>query len=128
MRELEKIVPDLELCKLIPDEYFKDSVCVWFNEFENDDGWGVHVRGKLSPGELKEQPNCPAPTLAEVMEAIENIPWNSRIAVDFVTCRADWNKKWRIHNGRAGVYGECNSATAALKLWLYLNGIEVNDV
>lgn len=122
MKSLETIVPDLKLCKLIPKGEFADSALVWMNYSL---GAEVEVRSVIKS--LLQKPSAAAPTLAEILDVIENAPHAPRENEDFVTCRADWNRTWRVHNGKTGMGEEANPANAALRLWLKLEGIEVES-
>ena len=102
MSNLESIVPPLELCKKIPEGEFEDSALVWCRVRGEDvvcarEHW-VGVFG-MSP--------VPAPTLEEILEAIREIQ-----AWDTLTITRATDDKTKL-------------ATAALRLWFKVKGIEV---
>lgn len=112
MSNLENLVPPLGLCKLIPAGEFVDSALVWdiHGKFDN---WHVEKRVKRSVkfGDygVTSPPHAdiPAPTLEEVLEAIREIKtW------DTLTMTRKTDDKTKL-------------ATAALRQWFYLKGIEV---
>lgn len=71
MSDLEKLVPSLELCKLIPAGEFEDSYFVW----AKFDKWVILLRNcvKKNKAYITEPIICPAPTLQEIIEAIGGI-------------------------------------------------------
>lgn len=114
MNNLESIVPPLELCKRIPAGKFADSALVW-NEDETYPGASaiLDVRGNKIFSEGWR--NIPAPTLAEIMATLPAC-----------TC-------YRI--GKTWTVALCNdtldngvksrrAATAALRLWLEVEGVK----
>ena len=119
MSKLEDLVPPLKLCRMIPAGKFNDSALVWgedyalnkviqrcWNSFLNNEPITLYYKG------------IPAPTLAEIMDADHRI----HIARSYndKTWVADcWvNGKWIARNA-------ITPATAALRLWLEVNGVEV---
>ena len=119
MSDLTDLVPPLELCKLIPAGEFADSALVWRvpnSSFPlEDEFYEIHRRDKCESWMKDKQ--IPAPTLQEIM---------AEIAFAQVSIIA--NKSFVIHP-RFGKnrYVRCsgnNGATAALKLWLKMKGIE----
>ena len=117
MSKLENLVPTLDLCKRIPAGAFVDSALIWF--FDGNDWW-VNVR------EFDSQPDYeyPAPTLAEILLALSE-SGNAYTSKNEVGCVV-------LHEipGDEEGYGysmrtetdKDNYATAALKLWLELEG------
>ena len=102
MSKVENIVPPLELCKRIPAGEFEDTALVWCRVRGEDvvcprEHW-VGVFG-MSP--------VPAPTLEEILEAIREIQ-----AWDTLTITRATDDKTQL-------------ATAALRLWFKVKGIEV---
>jgi hypothetical protein len=115
--KLEELVPNIKLCKLIPDGAFADSAFYWFQELQyinekqphdyryfvsfadfHGYGWGG---GRC----------CPAPTLQEILaELTEFEVWKNNIADEFNI------------NSEFLQYTDENPATAALKVWLELEG------
>ena len=87
--KIEQLVPDLELCKQIPDGEFEDSAfCwryVWQTGFicrksgcQQNAGWVWQVEqcnaGRLYRGRERGEQIFPAPTLQEIIEAINRMP------------------------------------------------------
>lgn len=118
---LEKIVASLELCKLIPAGEFDNTALVWHytdvvgflcrtstcEQIHKKEWQVVHNHpGKIARRRKYGEEIYPAPTLEEILDAINDIkPWN------FVTLsRAPGN------NARHADY--------PLKRWLQLKGIE----
>ena len=125
MSNLTKLVPPLDLCKLIPAAEFADScfvrcldnigtviLCERENEVKTE-GWRT----------------IPAPTLQEIMAALPPYGKNEKILACCVPDWADFDARVFGEHWRVGYTGDCsindkNPATAALKLWLKLKGIE----
>ena len=119
---LEKIVASLELCKKIPEGEFEDSALVWV--YDDVVGFLCRTSGceQIHKKEWQLQNNhprkiairrksgheiYPAPTLEEILEAIEEIEtWNTMIIS-------------RITNGKQSL------TTNTLKRWFKVKGIEV---
>lgn len=117
MSELKNIVPSLELCKMIPKGEFAESALIW-SDWRNGDGgkrgFAVYFRENLLwPNSL------PAPTLAEILEELEQ---HDHDLYDYISLRADRGGKWKIHNGIDGTIGKTLTDTA-LRLWLKLKEI-----
>ena len=121
LNKLETLVPPLELCKKIPAGEFEDSALVWINT--DLKGMTVFVSSKVVMDVLAEK--YPAPTLQEIMVELCNYtPYCIKVCESF--------KEWHIECCIAQEYGEryisadsvANPATAALKLWLKMKGIE----
>lgn len=111
--KLEQVVPPLELCAKIPDGAFADSALVW----EEDSC----VFGKLPPHVVSREENtyhtilAPAPTLQEIMEAIDQ-SFDANLTATFNL--GQWVVEYR-HYPKKGIGSDnFNPATAALKLWL----------
>lgn len=110
MSKLEDLVPPLKLCKLIPEGKFEDSVFQWLDM--NDDKRSFVVRREYVKG------NYPAPTLAEILEADRRMTI-TRSHTGITWAAEVWDgSRWYARN-------DINSATTALKLWLEVNGMEV---
>ena len=107
MSKLEDLVPDLELCKQIPDRAFAYSVLVWNND---DKGWFVCERG-LADTDI----DVPAPTLAEIMATMH-----------YPGVFMERDNKW---SAMSAYYSESDvrPEDAALKLWLELNKSDQSD-
>ena len=95
MSKLAYLVPPLNLCKLIPEGEFEDSLCIWVN--------GLNSKPKviLRPWD-KKTIAAPAPTLEEILY---NMPPICRFRP----------LEWR---------NEKNIAEKILKVWLKLRGID----
>lgn len=116
------LVPDLELCKLIPAGKFENSAFIWVN--------GMDKKPKVicRPWD-KKSTAAPAPTLQEVLAALPPYDKNEQILACCVPDWADFDARVFGENWRVGYTGDCsindkNPTTAALKLWLKLKGIE----
>ena len=131
MGELKDIVPPPELCKLIPDGEFSNSALVWRvvrNTTTGERLWDdVFPRdcGQCGDGDEGNYPAAghviaSAPTLKEVM---------AELGQDYIKVGVDFRCYWICYV--TDHYGDeiaetdnGNPATAALKLWLKLKGIE----
>ena len=102
------LVPPLKLCKLIPTGEFADSAFIWVNGMDNKPKVICRPWDKKSIA-------APAPNLQEIMA---ELPANQcyRLGYEFGVALANDN----IENAMKSK----NPATAALKLWLKLKGIE----
>ena len=112
MSNLENLVPPLELCQKIPAGKFEDSALI-IDEYGIVYGRG----GTIAKNMMVGMKTYPAPTLAEIMDALVVIGdpcvyWEGGFYV-----RDDDNNKT--------TYDMTNPATAALKLWFKLNPPEV---
>lgn len=119
MSTLEHLVPAIDLCKKIPEGHFADSALIWFFDGKN---WWVNAR------EFDSQPEdeCPAPTLAELMLALDEAGYFSptccrKANTWCVDCEDDpideEASNWPCLYDAEDNY---NAAAAALKLWLEL--------
>lgn len=129
MSNFEDLVPPLELCKLIPAGEFNNSFFVW--------GYSCDKRNKepfvdyrddieyLRRNMVNAPDLYPAPTLQEIMVELCNFtPYCIKVCESF--------KQWHIECCIAQEYRERyisadsakNPATAALKLWIKLKGVE----
>ena len=122
MSTLERIVPPLELCKQIPAGEFEDAALVWV--YDDVVGFLCRTSGceQIHKKEWQLEHNhprkiairrksgheiYPAPTLAEILEAIGGVEtWDTMTIA-------------RITNGKQ------NLTTNALKRWFEVKGIEV---
>ena len=139
---IEELVPDLELCKLMPQGEFEDSALVrhdGYNPLTKHHYTGVSERPPMTPNYYAEYP---APTLWEIMEELNRLPgvltptafiqqdtWTVDCAVDasgnlvgMIT--EDFMHDEDIKNLDVKEAKDKNPATAALKLWLEVKGIE----
>jgi hypothetical protein len=119
MSNLKDLVPPLELCKKIPTGEFAESALLW--RVPNcsfpleDEFYEIHKRDKCESWMKDKQ--IPSPTLQEIMAELT--------ACDCY--RFTDKNEWTVLLVNAPVddgVKSNNPATAALKLWLKLKGIE----
>ena len=112
--ELKDLVPPLELCKLIPVGEFEDSAIVWLNIQYTTIPWKV-VERRISRYKMeRNKKSFPAPTLQEILQ---------RLKLD-VLSGIEHHGDMYVSNRYLGCFEDKSGATAALKLWLKLKGIE----
>lgn len=125
MRTLTDLVPPLDLCKMIPAGEFADSAFVWLEVEildENQKEWRVINATKPILG--CHNPKHPAPTFDEILDELHK-------------CQEDVFVKWSetaYHGWLVNAYShgrnedyqahDESKATAALKVWLKMKGIE----
>ena len=118
-KEVESIVPNFDLCKLIPAGEFADSALVWrerIGNFSRD----VYLKFRASDDiyykvESAEVNYFPAPTAGEIMAKLDTPSlWNRGTDKWYCIC------KEHVMVGK----GE-NASEAALRVWLRVKGIEV---
>ena len=113
MSNLESLVPPLELCKQIPTGKFEDSALVWR---WNGKSGAIFARAGY-PNET-----YPAPTLAEILIAEPKIAGIFRYDPDKKLQKVIWVAEYLSEKcGPVWIHDE-TPATAALKLWLELEG------
>ena len=138
MSKLESLVPPLELCKLIPAGEFEDSFAKWVVKWSNAEINGEMINSitgvipngaiiklpqhptdeqmdllaKRFPGAIVCKEYYPAPTLEEIMAAMPYCRVYKKTANFYVAVK----EQERVPS--------FSGATAALKLWLKLKGIE----
>ena len=126
MRGLESIVPPPELCDEIPEGCFADSALIGIY---SDGEWIVLPRSK----ELEAITHVPAPTLAEIMEALPKSIEDDRHHREFILIRNSLGRHgdWQI--GYATIFHRGLEASrfvaadpdrpecATLELWLQLH-------
>jgi hypothetical protein len=133
MSELKNLVPDLELCKLIPQGEFEDSVALWVYFPKSDKKFHLYLREDI---DWSKSENYPAPTTDEILDKCKDIPgvlnptlwWQGIWKVD---CAIDKSGKLSeeffddadLDNLELAYAEDKSAATAALKLWLKLKGI-----
>lgn len=124
MNRFEQLVPPLELCKQIPGGAFADSALVWVG-----DQFCEHI--KVLPREyngiMRDVDLAPAPTLAEILEALDAMFDAGYVRVWNVGVHGEWGVKL-VNFGKRyvdSVEYDNNPAIAALKLWLNQNGEEI---
>jgi len=108
---LESLVPPLELCQQLQPGDFPESVMVWCMVGISNPQYKVAVR---SPKRYHN--SIPAPTLEEILNSIEKID-----GITFAKGGIYYAKKQVLIES---FYYPTN-ATAALRIWLRLNGREV---
>ena len=110
--KIAELVPDIELCKLIPWGEFRDSIFV-----HNIDDIGTYILWTREDRILSEGWHIyPAPTLQETMEKLPSC----------VCYRM--NEEWSVglvNDSAENAIKDSSGATAALKLWLKLKRIDV---
>ena len=115
---LERLVPGRELCEKIPPNEFDGSVLAWLYHIPTSQ-YIVAPRSINRPDGIIL--TAPAPTLEEIM--------------DELVCRTNepcvqWNGGWYVSGdrlngkGRPEAHNPVSSVTAALRLWLKVEGIE----
>lgn len=117
MSKLEELVPPLELCKLIPKGEFEDCAFCWIDKGHACILPTDRIYPEAMPFiELRrytvQGDDIPAPTLQEIMA---NIPY-CRVYKKTANFYVAVKEKDRVVS--------FNGATAALKLWLKLKGVD----
>lgn len=108
---LESIVPSLETCRKIPQGAFKDSALVWCDDLqgyfvlERPCTWAVTV--------------CPAPTLAEILAELPTV--GCIVRVSEVGGNVEYTASLPLSDIEET---NTNPATAALKLWMRVKGVQ----
>lgn len=119
MNNLESIVPPLDLCKQIPAEKFADSAMVWVDGIRDIDHKFVTVRTHSS----EDYEEAPAPTLAEILEALDAMFDECDVCVWNTTAPGQWGAQVMDIGRTVNFYEyDSNPATAALRLWLEVEG------
>lgn len=119
MNNLEQLVPPLELCKQIPEGAFADSALVWqcamfLATMPPKYVWEVRPRNECFGHEVP-----PAPTLAEILEALP-----CDMLADFYlspTDRGTYRIDMVMNDTASEIANGDTPATAALKLWMEVN-------
>lgn len=139
MSDLKDIVPPLELCKKIPAGEFEDSalMCEATLGMASRQVLDIRIipRQKITNNPYvdrklgREYYIYPAPTLQEIMAELPPYAKNEKILACCVPDWADFSARVFGESWRVGYTGNCsindkNPATAALKLWLKMEGIE----
>jgi methionine aminopeptidase len=114
MSKLEKLVPPLELCKLIPKGEFEDTVFTYLVTTKTSDEYSEIINTCIKDAWAKRIGyECyPAPTLQEILEAIGQYEIFG------------YGERFSIMQGDVCFLKQKSKTTAALKLWLKLKGIE----
>lgn len=126
MSNLNDLVPPLNLCKLIPQGEFEDSCFVRMGKKP----YTIIERRLIRKDVGKQDGVYTAPTLQEILAVLPPYSKNEQILACCVPDWADFSARVFGESWRVGYTGNCsindkNPATAALKLWLKLKGIEV---
>lgn len=140
MSNLTDLVPPLNLCKLIPQGEFEDSAFLCEAAVDMNTGETIDIRIIPRPSRITSNPFVhhelarefylyPAPTLQEILAELPPYDKNEQILACCVPDWADFSARVFGENWRVGYTGNCsindkNPATAALKMWLKLKGIE----
>ena len=120
MSKLEDLVPPLELCRQIPEGKFDDSALVWYRATISGD---YVCLPRLYKNVDAARTAAPAPTLAEILEALYKMS-GSAVKVSRRCERVGcwWVSAW-IDRNSISRQDMNNPATAALRLWLEVNGV-----
>ena len=122
MSKLENIVPSLELCKQIPAGEFEDSALVWETYYSKYSIKPVVIDRKTfgyTPYKFVENV-YPAPTLAEILDALKDITEKPSIYYGKLT------KTWVCDSMEyLTPIKDKKAVNAALRLWFKVKGIEV---
>jgi hypothetical protein len=116
--ELKELVAPLNLCKLIPKGEFEDCVLCWVDLREQ---FTISVNPYVTARELSNRDvskiGIPAPTLQEIMENTPFIDVYINVSKEYTT-HLRYGSRCREH------FRDKSGATAALKLWLKMKGID----
>jgi hypothetical protein len=134
MSNLIDLVPPLELCKLIPRGEFEDSVALWVFFPKSDKKFHLYIREDI---DWSKAETFPAPTTDEILTKCKDIPgvlnptlwWQGIWKVDCAINKSEKLSEEFFDNADFGNLDlacaeDKSAATAALKLWLKLKGIE----
>ena len=127
--KLEDLVPPPELCKQIPEGAFADSALVWYRATISGD---YVVLPRLYKNVDAARTVAPAPTLAEILEALPTSitgEKNCRFYLRLFDFRLVPKGYWQVGYAHVGLgrvilakgQHKCsptNPATAALELWM----------
>jgi len=122
MNGIENLVPDLELCKQIPEGAFADSALVWsYSCDKRKTEPFVEERDCIDfcrMGMVNAPPVYPAPTLAEIMGALPKNVEYQFFNGKFLPCHPKFDED---------DFADEKPEDAALKLWLELNKSDLSD-
>ena len=119
MLNLKDLVPPFELCRKIPAGEFAESALVW----HSGDYFKSYVEERCE-GDVERRwlGIFPAPTLAEIMDALyeqmDFVGAKLKDGVCQVGCFRDDDDEAKV------VLHATNPATAALRLWMQVKGLE----
>lgn len=115
---LENLVPSLETCRKIPQGEFTDSALVWL---PSEKIAHVFARDQIAVYSEKTLKMCiPAPTHEKICMDINRITGEKIVTSCF---GGFWIVSVRI-NGDSLVVRAQNPATAALRMWMRLKGVQ----
>lgn len=115
MSRLKDNVPELELCKKIPEGHFEDSALVHTAN-------GVYPRTIITDGGVEHfYCGVPAPTLEEILFELAQMEICPTIGA-LLTVKGD--AIYTIDADGVLVQGVNSAATTALKMWLKQKGVE----
>lgn len=118
MKKLDDLVPPLDLCKRIPAGEFADSVLVFVYGGDISEKGIIITRRHIESGEYVPWSNMsPAPTLAEILE---KLPSHYKVRMKY---SRDDKLVFSVFGGGI-IESDMNAASAALKVWLKLEGIK----
>ena len=119
MTKFEHLVPSLEVCNLIPkNSPFQDSVLVWHKVKDTPDEYIIAVR--------QNKEDIPAPTLAEILEAVPKSSTGKYPAAGWYDVEAVWDIRCFVPGNLLRVQ-DVNAAEAALKLWSMANNFNKKE-
>ena len=125
---LEKIVPSLDLCKLIPAGKFADSALVWRDRKGNisrDSFAKVREPEDISyANEFAEVRYYPAPTLEEIIADLPSEYEDGALSLGRNYIEYDTPDWFTVDDTSFGSEKD-GFAAAALRLWFKVKGIEV---
>ena len=116
MSRLKDNVPELELCKKIPEGYFEDSALVWAMD---EDGLEFVIERDVAVPILDVIAN--APTQEEILFELAQMEICPTIGA-LLTVKGD--VIYTIQANGMVVQGKDSAATTALKMWLKQKDIE----
>lgn len=115
--KLEELVPPLELCKLIPEGEFEDSALMWVL-LSNGREYKLKRRTTFLESQQKY---ISAPTLEEILQELVNL---SVYRIKVCKSWGEWHIDCYDNERLIEKDSVKNIATAALKLWLKMKGID----
>lgn len=136
MSKLEDLVPPVELCKLIPEGDFLDAAFAW--HYTDVVGFVCRTSGceqvsgkqwqliqsnasRIIRARKRGEQIYPAPTLEEILQELVNL---SAYRINVCKSWGEWHIDCCDNERLIEKDSVKNIATAALKLWLELKGVE----
>ena len=118
---LESLVPPLELCQQLLPGDFPESAMVWAYT-----GNGYEVTSREVWGIVESIfPALPAPTLAEILEVLPRFSEPYGVPLMYINSKSIGYANPIENIGIDETEHDENLATAALRLWMRMNGREV---